>query len=388
MKTLKITVFFVLFCALSHADIIQLKDGKVIEGNIVGETKNDIMVESKGKSNIISTKDIKNIEREDKLINNDRTIYEDGINMIEQAKEYKSKDKYFQAIDFFKKAHKKINKISDKTKYTRFKKEQLIEIENNLEKINKEMEEKNLAIYKEKVISKEELKEINGHIEKGEIWFQEKVWIKPEQLCKKCNNTGKTTCNNCKGSGEKNLKCTNCNKGYITCSKCNGKGQYTCPECNGKCKFLISCKQCGGQGRYTCNTCGGTGQRKQQCRACVGSGKVREYYGSVETRVICYNCNGSGSVFEPCTRCGAKGERICATCSGKGEYWETCSECGGQGIISCDREVPCPTCGGKHIFYFECKKCNGKGEMKCPDCEGLGFIQQKNSEEILGSKKQ
>ena len=56
----------------------------------------------------------------------------------------------------------------------------------------------------------------------------------------------------------------------------------------------------------------------------------------------CYQCNGSGRVFQPCSGCGGRGRKIDYSAQ-KNLAGLTCTSCGGTGRSS---PVSCSACGG------------------------------------------
>ena len=87
-------------------------------------------------------------------------------------------------------------------------------------------------------------------------------------------------CKPCKGKGDivqKNVKCSSCDKGKITCSACNGKKLVRKNEGTFQADlFLTKCTSCKGSGTQKCGACNGKGKYDitEKCRFCRGTGKL------------------------------------------------------------------------------------------------------------------
>lgn len=93
-----------------------------------------------------------------------------------------------------------------------------------------------------------------------------------EDICKKCDGSGKEDCAGCDA------------KGSVDCTHCDGEGDYVCDNCNG-----FGCGVCGYSGTLRCENCKGVGGIK--CRFCDGRGEVDcEYcdFGEFKSNYIRY----------------------------------------------------------------------------------------------------
>lgn len=126
--------------------------------------------------------------------------------------------------------------------------------------------------------------------------------------CSKCAGKGSLDCSTCNGSNK--VRCSNCggdgkvNDGGLakiarsaqdgrqkdkffqekTCGSCSGKGMKMCSNCN---KGKVTCSRCNASGKVTCSEC--EGFRKITCKKCYGD---RERYGKVD----CTECKAMGEV--------------------------------------------------------------------------------------------
>ena len=98
-----------------------------------------------------------------------------------------------------------------------------------------------------------------------------------------------------------------------------------------------------------------------------GDGSVEPVKVSMEYKITCEECNGTGQAFKKCGDCFGTGKtsEICPTCNG--ENSENCETCNGTGkIIS---EENCEKCEGtgKSSETEECSNCGGSGETAAKD---------------------
>jgi uncharacterized tellurite resistance protein B-like protein len=68
--------------------------------------------------------------------------------------------------------------------------------------------------------------------------------------------TRKIVCPSCRGKGD--IRCEDCSKGKVVCSKCDGRKKLTCGKCEGV--KTITCSHCNTEGKILCETCFGNGQ--------------------------------------------------------------------------------------------------------------------------------
>lgn len=190
---------------------------------------------------------------------------------------------------------------------------------------------------------------LNYHNGKGHILIGKKIWISPEQLCRKCSGNGEIACAKCQGFGKITKICEKCQSGRISCHLCEGRGYKPCNICNGVGEFLRTCSNCG------------------------GSGVVSGYY-SYPSRSSLYLSSGTVSV--PCSpwfSYPTYTNRTCSVCGGSGNLSSVCSYCGGSGNLICPKTEKCVLCNGAGFLKIMCPDCQGKGKIPCPDCKGKGF---------------
>ena len=126
----------------------------------------------------------------------------------------------------------------------------------------------------------------------------QKTQLKGNPNCPLCKGTGFVICPECKGTGK--IKCHVCGgrgRVKVPCPFCKGKGLEICPECRGRGEVFLP-----NFGWVTCPKCRGTGKAK--CRRCHGKGWVLRG---------CKICGTRGWV--PCPRCRGKGKIECPRCS-------------------------------------------------------------------------
>ena len=149
------------------------------------------------------------------------------------------------------------------------------------------------------------------------VWTCTDCHGKKQVQCDGCYGDGKIECSDCKGDGK--VKCgswagsglvgslgstsAGCNgKGliYVTkpgtktdqkiqkkCSKCRGRGEVTCSNCT---KGLIICSTCDGKKKIDCRTCSAKGDIT--CDECHGNGLTKKdfKYGKID----CPSCDATG----------------------------------------------------------------------------------------------
>jgi hypothetical protein len=146
--------------------------------------------------------------------------------------------------------------------------------------------------------------ECNGRHE----WDCTSCYAKGTITCNKCAGNGKISCDRCSGSGKRT--CSNCggdgkvNDGAMSsvarsvqggkeknkffkekkCGECSGKGQKTCEKCN---KGSVTCSKCQANGKVVCPKC--EGNKSIICSKCYGD-KAR--YGLVD----CHECKAMGEM--------------------------------------------------------------------------------------------
>ena len=98
------------------------------------------------------------------------------------------------------------------------------------------------------------------------------------------------------------------------CYDCEGWGRVDCPECDG-------------EGTEECGDCDGVGS--ETCRVCDGSGEIEDEYGEEGDTLVCDDCDGDGETN--CLYCDGDGTENCRHCSGEGKV--ECYECDGTGDV-------------------------------------------------------
>lgn len=164
--------------------------------------------------------------------------------------------------------------------------------------------------------------------------------------------------------------------GSLPCPECGGRGKLPCPECKGnpricpacKGKGALKCEDCDGKGRVRCPTC-----LESKRPGYLVTEEMKDvvdhydYYGravtvqrKVVTQTPCATCKGESYV--PCKTCmdSSRGSKF------KGEGKVPCEACQGTGRLPC--EAKCDN----GYSPKPCPKCEGTGRMACPDCGGTG----------------
>lgn len=128
------------------------------------------------------------------------------------------------------------------------------------------------------------------------------------ERCYFCNNTGKMLCSDCKGAG----KCK--------CTACVGMHKVVCPACNGR--YVKDCTRCNGAGSMEIRVYDARLQSYVPRSApCTGCGGLRQIYcprcksSSVQGKVECPTCHGTGLGGQPCSTCTGSGKLPCVKCS-------------------------------------------------------------------------
>ncbi len=181
--------------------------------------------------------------------------------------------------------------------------------------------------------------------------------------CKDCNEKGHNDCPSCNKSGKE--KCGACHATKrVDCSSCNGYGFFDCANCNHTGQVNVDCSVCH-KGYVNCNACGGDGHfrnsqgNKIECRACNGTGDD-----------VCGACGGRGFDTVRCNQCNS-GEIPCKTC--RTQKTVPCTACDPNGLI------PCSTCLGKTLV--DCVPCKTLGGFK--HSENLNYTTHIEQNEVF-----
>jgi DnaJ-class molecular chaperone len=208
--------------------------------------------------------------------------------------------------------------------------------------------------------------------------------FKKAVYCKECKD-GKIVCEECKGKGKLNQKC----------SACGGEGRTRPPGAVGKTDITVKCRNCDGNGFFKdagCPGCAKTGQKN--CPACLGRPWHDRKCSVAECRdgrIRCAECGGKCKVHPKCGECDGKGRIRPAGAVGGTDLLVKCRACDGKGVV--DQELKCPACGANgfvpckacsadeksrfkvplsEIFSTSPCSCSGKG-TPCSSCVGLGL---------------
>jgi len=192
----------------------------------------------------------------------------------------------------------------------------------------------------------------------------------PNTYCQRCQAYGDVACEKCRGTGTTTGVCDHCaGSRTVICDLCGGSGRSQCGRCNGLGSKTVSCTACRGTGRGRCSKCRGVGHIKcfnhvryigagsarcPHCRQRGGPGQIicpRCYDRRGQVTFPCRKCSQTGKVEIPCPlcggrttvqclRCSARGSCACGICKGRGSMQTTCTTCAGR------KRVPCSACGG------------------------------------------
>lgn len=185
----------------------------------------------------------------------------------------------------------------------------------------------------------------------------------------------KSSCNRC--NGKRIIHCENCdNTGRTECYGCEGSGtdRNECSECDGSGIDKNECEKCNGSGTVEeeCNECDGTGKSEVECEECDGNG-------TLDDGTDCSDCE-DGTKEEDCEYCeNGKVECDCSDCE-DGYTEEDCEYCE-EGYI----ENECSDCDASG--EVECEDCDGLLEVKCPECiDDIGKITDGEKSSVIDLK--
>ena len=255
-----------LLLGTASADIITLKSGKVIRGEIVSEDDETVKIKVKvgtiTMTSSVARAEIEKIERE--------------IQPAQRAAKILADLKKDDPASF-RSAIAELRELG---------------LESEAVKLKGELEKLELQGWKER--HKGQLCEVCGGDKTCQCRHCRGTgWILREGVCGKCGGTGKMDCPRCNGTGAVDCpsKCmkvptrvdlrgidgkiykVTLRPGMVICMK--GKGQWykVCSTCNGTTK--VPCTTCGKDRKVSCTACRGTGgaTEKVPCEFCKGSGK-------------------------------------------------------------------------------------------------------------------
>lgn len=152
--------------------------------------------------------------------------------------------------------------------------------------------------------------------------------------CVACNNSLKTSCKACSGSGKSARDCIACTAGRLPCPAAGAASSDAepCTWCADQ-KIVANCGGCAGAGYSGCDDC--FGSTRDMCARCGGTGEIRMVFddGTVASNTKCGVCSGKG--FSRCAACKG-GKLACDECQGKGRVARdpaACLACRGAGTL-------------------------------------------------------
>ncbi len=132
--------------------------------------------------------------------------------------------------------------------------------------------------------------------------------LNPETWCRPCEALGKTSCSACEGKGALEKPC----------QRCGGGGGLSCRTCVLKEDGLLDCRRCGGAGTYERFDPNKGRKVKTRCGDCSGKGKIKCPTCNGKRKAPCKDCKGKGGVPIPCEECLGKKNVTCKHCEGSG----------------------------------------------------------------------
>lgn len=302
------------------ADVIHMKDGRNLQGEILSETDTEVKLKGKFGTLTLDRAQIKSIER--KEIDETDLVLKELTRVLDDL----SKDKPFPAL----------RNIRDWAK--RFPKAKILGDPAAQKMALKSALSALRPTFDLKVESFDELRE---HLDK-----------RVEHLCEACEAAGLVTCAACKG------------KGGLICQTCMGAGAQKCASCGGE--GSSPCATCKGATKIPCPTCT-VRQPMRTSEPYIRVGyqfKLLEKYDQAkETHyqqwdwTVCTQCTRVGTI--PCPNCpfdkrgGRTGKVACAACGGVGK-------------------LPCPGGCNNGVLPGQCPGCQGTGKQPCAVCKGSG----------------
>ena len=133
------------------------------------------------------------------------------------------------------------------------------------------------------------------------------------------------------------------------CDICEGRGwkafssfykEVECPECQGEGTFWLPCKKCGGTGAYKYPK----GDRKGKCYLCGGNGR---FYPKYKPR-------GIPKMFKYMNWVRDLDAKWVKLPNGQDRKVNRCKKCSGEGQVRVEDD--------KRLSYVKCSKCEGCGE--------------------------
>ncbi len=333
--------------------VVVLKSGRVLNGRVTGRSQYKMLFLSKKRDYSIGIDDVALITFSEIMA---RDKLHTAVIHFNKAKKL-LRDNRGSAMHHAEVAMKNLKGILKEVKTEYATAQNIIaEVASFIDNINSSLTKAGEVIYHDTIFP---VKILDYHTQRGDILLRKKFWLKPEQLCRECNASGKLTCPTCYGKGRLIDDCIACVGGRITCTICEGRGRKKCSYCNGKGYIYVEKKQStviasfgsfgggyGGCGRYYPRY-GGGGSVYSSGRFMIF--RPRTYYGYPYNRGSYLSIgNEEKAVKQICPKCNGTGTRLCPKT-------EKCIKCDGVGYFI---EI-CPTCSGNK--NISCSKCDGKG---------------------------
>ncbi len=341
---------------------IVMKDGSILDGKFKGSGGDKLLFEVPGEPELrsIGIDEIARLSVEQALsvgaLKSARVRFE-AARLALLKKEYGEASKGFEEL---------AASLGSVAKGTAWKGDSLAKLSDDLASAQTALalalDSAGLALYKYRTFPKKELEE---QLSLGNILVRSTLWIKPSQLCLRCDGSASIDCPLCKGRKTVSNPCIHCaGSGRLECQVCHGSGRKPCLSCGGKGGFSRACGSCGGTGLVW-----------------KASGVIGFEPGSVNAPRIVVAPSGSFVISYRPPIYGPWGgdpyryiQVACQRCGGTGTEKTLCSNCGGLGYFDCPPTLPCPYCSGKGSVSSPCPVCGGKGKIACPDCKGRGFM--------------
>ncbi|OGV47885.1 MAG: hypothetical protein A2017_02230 [Lentisphaerae bacterium GWF2_44_16] len=343
--------------AAAEEGYMVLKNSEILEGRFNGIAKDQILFNAGGFERWIKLDETADGMNTAQIVSIGK-IFSAG-KMLEKANALYVNNELGQAMRFATKCNNLLKEIQDNSNPDL--KAKLKAAENLSDKIMKTLKAENKSLYNYQVFKTDEL---NYHLNEKHILFRNSIWLKPEQLCIRCNGSGLIDCPVCNGLGYISKHCPNCKNGFVQCTICEGRGWRSCPQCNGNGYIMKKCGKCNGSGYVSVTSLGGY---YRPYRPVVSPGVIATSGGIVVN--IPPTCYYPSYYYNDFSYRRVK----CDICGGTGQMQVTCPKCNGSGRLPCPKVQICPVCGGKTIINSVCNECHGKKKISCPDCEGKGY---------------
>jgi len=329
-----------------------LSDGRVLRGRLSGSSADRILFEAEGNEFWLSPEDIADLPAAEMCA---RGAVAEGERMLTRAEQLRESDvgrSAYLAGEIRNVLKRLPNSAAPATAAAAAdlgRRAELLETD-----IQARLAAEGKVLYRFTALPREE---VDWHLHQGHLLFRRQFWLRPDQVCARCQGSGRLGCPECNAVG----------KIRQPCLVCQGTGQLECPVCEG-------------DGHRPCTRCGGDGLLSRLCRRCHGRGSIYEY----TYQFPMWNCDpqvvigGGGSPYYVIPgRRYSSGYPVsvdCPRCGGDGREQFNCPVCHGHGAVACPKTVACQTCAGTGFTWGTCPKCHGRREVPCPDCLARGFL--------------